>query len=79
MGEKAVITDRNAHHRRAEVEEEHAELEPIDSEMIEIDGRANKCDESGADKEAGGNPVHAVKGNAKHNIFKFVVAMMVVF
>lgn len=71
MGEKTVITDSNAHHRRAEVEEEHAELEPIDPEMVEIDWRANECDECGANEEAGGNPVHTVKRNAKHNIFKF--------
>ena len=67
MGEKAVITDRDTHHRRAEVEEEHAELEPIDSKMIEIDGSADKGDESGADEEAGSDPVHAVKGNTEHN------------
>ena len=72
MGEKAVITDRDTHHRRAEVEEEHTELEPINSEMIEIDGSANEGDESGADEETGGNPVHTVKGNAEHSVFKFM-------
>ena len=64
-----MIADRNAHHRRAKVKEEHAELEPIDPEMVEINGSADKCDECGANEEAGGNPVHTVKRNAKHNIF----------
>ncbi len=67
MGEKTVITQRDAHHRRAEVKEEHAELEPIDSVMVEIDGRADEGDKSGANKETGGNPVHAVIWNTKHN------------
>lgn len=71
VGEKAVITDRDAHHRRAKIEEEHTELEPIDSEMVEIDGRADEGDEGGANEETGGDPVHAVEWDTKHNVYGF--------
>ena len=73
VGKKAVVTDCDAHHRRTEIEEEHAELKPIDSVMIQIDGGADERDEGCADEETGRDPVHTVKGNAEHNFFKSTV------
>jgi hypothetical protein len=74
VGKKAVVTDCDAHHRRTKVKEEHTKLEPIDSKMIEIDRSADKGDKGCADKETGSDPVHAVKGDTKHN---FILSLLV--
>ena len=62
-----MVADRDAHHRRAEIKEKHAELEPIDAEMVEINGRTDESDKCCANEKAGRDPIHAVKRNAKHD------------
>jgi hypothetical protein len=66
VGKQTVVADGDAHHRGDEVEEEHAELEPIDSEFHQIDGQADQRDQGGADEKRAGDPVHSVKGNTIH-------------
>ena len=51
MREQAVVADRDAHHRGADEEEEHQELEPVDADLKQVDGNADERDECGADEK----------------------------
>ena len=73
MGKEAVVAECDTHGGGCRKEEEHTELEPIDTEVVEVDGH---CDEGGKcreDQEDRGDPVDAAKRNfAKHGRLKNV-------
>ncbi len=68
-----MVADGDAHHRGAEVEEEHRKLKPesdADEAVVEeVDGGADQCNQCGADEETGCDPVHAFKWYAEHSQF----------
>ena len=67
-----MVTEGNTHRGGCGIEEEHAQLEPVDAEGDEIHGHADEGDQGGADQKGAGNPVNSVERNSVHKIVCWV-------
>lgn len=66
MRKKTVITERNAEADRGQQHEKQSELEPINTEIPQVERHCGECENKRADQERAGRPVNAVGRNAKN-------------
>lgn len=65
-----MVAERDTHRGGCRVEEEHAKLEPIDTEVVKVNGHCDQGGKCREDQEDRGDPVDSIKRDFVKHIGK---------
>ena len=66
-----MISERDAHSRDADQRSEEGYLEPIETEIPQVEGHCGDGENKGTDQERTGYPINAIGRNAENHGKKF--------
>jgi hypothetical protein len=70
MGEQSMISERDAHSRDADQRSEEGYLEPIETEIPQVEGHCGDGENKGTDQERTGYPVDPVGRDSRKHLFR---------